>query len=181
LKRLTLVRHAKSSWKDPELTDFDRPLSKRGKRDAPLMGERLAGRDSRPELILSSPAKRARKTAKLMARKLELAADRLILEAEIYEAEPEALLKVIRGLVHYVPFSSMIPPDVDNLLAVGRCIDGDPAALSSVRVMGPCIAMGTAAAHALDLAGSGSVHQIDIAALQDRVRDNLDRTDGHAP
>jgi phosphohistidine phosphatase len=98
LKRLTLVRHAKSSWKDPELTDFDRPLSKRGKRDAPLMGERLAGRDSRPELILSSPAKRARKTAKLMARKLELAADRLILEAEIYEAEPEALLKVIRGL-----------------------------------------------------------------------------------
>jgi phosphohistidine phosphatase len=99
LKRLTLVRHAKSSWKDPELTDFDRPLSKRGKQDAPRMGERLAGRDSRPELILSSPAKRARKTAKLMARKLELAAaDRLILVMEIYEAEPEALLKVIRGL-----------------------------------------------------------------------------------
>ncbi|MEZ5668725.1 MAG: FAD-dependent oxidoreductase [Alphaproteobacteria bacterium] len=83
--------------------------------------------------------------------------------------------------VHYVPFAAMIAPEADNMVAVGRCIDGDPAALSSVRVMGPCIAMGTAAAHALDLAGSGSVHQIDIAALQDRVRDNLERTDGHAP
>ncbi|SDY61538.1 FAD-dependent oxidoreductase [Citreimonas salinaria] len=83
--------------------------------------------------------------------------------------------------VHYVPFSSMISPEADNLVAVGRCIDGDPAALSSVRVMGPCMAQGMAAANALDLAGSGSVHQIDIAALQDRVRDNLDRTDGVAP
>ncbi len=79
--------------------------------------------------------------------------------------------------VHYVPFSAMTPPEVDNLVAVGRCIDGDPAALSSVRVMGPCIAMGAAAAHALDLAGSGSVHQIDIKMLQQRVKDNLERSD----
>jgi 2-polyprenyl-6-methoxyphenol hydroxylase-like FAD-dependent oxidoreductase len=79
--------------------------------------------------------------------------------------------------VHYVPFGSLTPPDVDNLVAVGRCIDGDAAALSSVRVMGPCIAMGAAAAHALDLAGQGSVHDIDITVLQDRLRDNLLRTD----
>ncbi len=72
---------------------------------------------------------------------------------------------------------SLTPPDVDNLVAVGRCIDGDLAALSSVRVMGPCIAMGAAAAHALDLAGTGSVHQIDNAALQERVKDNVIRTD----
>jgi hypothetical protein len=82
---------------------------------------------------------------------------------------------------HYVPFSSMISEGCDNLVAVGRCIDGDPAALSSVRVMGPCMAMGMAAANALDLAGSGSVHQIDIRALQARVADNLERTDGVAP
>ena len=55
--------------------------------------------------------------------------------------------------------------EADNVVAAGRCIDADLAALSSVRVMGPCIAMGAAAAHALDLAGSGSVHQIDTAAL----------------
>jgi flavin-dependent dehydrogenase len=79
--------------------------------------------------------------------------------------------------VHYVPFGSLVPAEADNIVAAGRCIDGDSAALSSVRVMGPCIAMGAAAAHALDLAGSGSVAQIDIAALRRRVRDNLERTD----
>ena len=79
--------------------------------------------------------------------------------------------------VHYVPFGSLVPAEADNIVAAGRCIDGDNAALSSVRVMGPCIAMGAAAAHALDLAGSGSVQQIDIAALRKRVRDNIDRAD----
>ena len=71
----------------------------------------------------------------------------------------------------------MVPDGADNLLAAGRCIDGDPAALSSVRVMGPCIATGAAAAHALDLAGAGSVSQIDVKALQARLHDNLDRRD----
>jgi len=76
--------------------------------------------------------------------------------------------------VHYVPLGSMMPPTVDNLVAAGRCIDGDATALSSVRVMGPCIAMGAAAAHALDLAGSGSVHAIELAALRKRVARNVD-------
>jgi hypothetical protein len=77
--------------------------------------------------------------------------------------------------MHYVPMGSLTSAEADNLVAVGRCIDGDVAALSSVRVMGPCIAMGAAAAHALDLAGSGSVNQIDTAALRKRVADNVDR------
>jgi hypothetical protein len=76
--------------------------------------------------------------------------------------------------VHYVPLRSMTPPDVDNLVAAGRCIDGDATALSSVRVMGPCIAMGAAAAHALDLAGTGSVHHIDPAALRKRIARNVE-------
>jgi hypothetical protein len=79
--------------------------------------------------------------------------------------------------VHYVPFGSLTPAEADNIVAAGRCIDADNAALSSVRVMGPCMAMGAAAAHALDLAGSGSVHQIDIDALKHRLHDNLERTD----
>jgi hypothetical protein len=79
--------------------------------------------------------------------------------------------------VHYVPLGSLIPADGDNVVAAGRCIDADVAALSSVRVMGPCMAMGAAAAHALDLAGSGSVHQIDVTALAKRLSDNLERTD----
>jgi flavin-dependent dehydrogenase len=79
--------------------------------------------------------------------------------------------------VHYVPLGSLLPGEADNIVAAGRCIDGDSAALSSVRVMGPCIAMGAAAAHALDLAGSGSVAQIDVAALRKRLRDNVVRVE----
>jgi flavin-dependent dehydrogenase len=79
--------------------------------------------------------------------------------------------------LHYVPMGSLVSGECDNMVAAGRNIDGDVAALSSVRVMGPCIAMGAAAAHALDLAGSGSVHQIDNAALRARVKDNVERVD----
>lgn len=98
MKRLTLVRHAKSSWKDPELADFDRPLSKRGKQEAPLMGTRLAAMEQQPELLVSSPAKRAKKTARLIAQELQFADERLLFRPEIYEAEPETLLNVVRGL-----------------------------------------------------------------------------------
>ncbi|MHA6769089.1 FAD-dependent oxidoreductase [Sphingobium ummariense] len=76
--------------------------------------------------------------------------------------------------IHTVPLRSLLVAGADNVVAVGRCIDADSAALSSVRVMGPCIAMGAAAAHALDLAGSGSVHQLDLASLKQRVRHNIE-------
>jgi hypothetical protein len=91
-------------------------------------------------------------------------------QGHVWEAFPDDHL-------HTVPFGSLVSPECDNMVAAGRNIDGDVAALSSVRVMGPCIAMGAAAAHALDLAGSGSVHQIDAAALQERVKDNVERVD----
>ncbi|WP_238366484.1 FAD-dependent oxidoreductase [Mesobacterium pallidum] len=77
--------------------------------------------------------------------------------------------------VHYIPLGSLTPEGCDNLVAAGRCIDADSAALSSVRVMGPCMAMGMAAAHALDLAGTGSVHQIDMSEMRRRVADNVER------
>jgi hypothetical protein len=76
--------------------------------------------------------------------------------------------------VHYVPLRSLIPIGAHNLVAAGRCVDGDAAALSSVRVMGPCAAMGYGAAHALDLAGDGSVQEIDLTELRSRVHDNVD-------
>lgn len=81
------------------------------------------------------------------------------------------------GHVYYIPLSCMVPDGADNVVAVGRCVDADTHALSAVRVMGPCIAMGTAAAHALDLAGTSSVASLDMAALQQRLHDNLERTD----
>lgn len=75
--------------------------------------------------------------------------------------------------IHYIPLSSLLSPELDNYAAAGRCIDADTAALSSVRVMGPCAATGTAAAYALALAGSNSVHQIDVAKLQQQLAPNL--------
>jgi len=83
--------------------------------------------------------------------------------------------------LHYVPFRSQVPAEADNLVAAGRCIDADNAALSSVRVMGPCIAMGAAAAHALDLVGQGSLRQIDHAALRARIAPNVDGEHGPRP
>lgn len=79
--------------------------------------------------------------------------------------------------VYYIPLSCMLPSGADNIVTAGRCVDGDVEALSAIRVMGPCIAMGAAAAHALDLAGTSPVHQIDLQAFQARLRDNLDRRD----
>jgi hypothetical protein len=79
--------------------------------------------------------------------------------------------------VYTIPLSCMTPADADNIVAAGRCVDGDSHALSAIRVMGPCIAMGTAAAHTLDVAGAGSVHTLDLAALQKRLYDNLQRRD----
>jgi hypothetical protein len=79
--------------------------------------------------------------------------------------------------VYYIPLSCMTPADADNIVAAGRCVDADSHALSAIRVMGPCIAMGAAAAHALNLAGGGSVHAIDLQRFQQGLSDNLDRRD----
>ena len=67
MKRLYIVRHAKSSWKDASLDDFDRPLNKRGKKAAPEMGKRLKKLKVKPDLLLASPAVRAITTAKAIA------------------------------------------------------------------------------------------------------------------
>ena len=79
--------------------------------------------------------------------------------------------------VYYIPLSCMTPKDADNIVAAGRAVDGDVYALSAIRVMGPCIAMGAAAAHALDLANEGPVHEIDLKKFQQRLTANLDRRD----
>ena len=94
-RRLTLLRHAKSSWSDPACDDIDRPLNARGKRDAPEMGERLRQRGARPSLILTSPAKRARQTARLVARAIGYPIEFLQREDELYLATPETIIAVL--------------------------------------------------------------------------------------
>ncbi len=69
MKKLHLIRHAKSDWSNPILDDFDRPLNKRGKKNAPFMGKILRDKGVNPDLIISSPAYRARETAKKNSKK----------------------------------------------------------------------------------------------------------------
>ncbi len=95
MKRLYLLRHAKSSWKDPELADYDRPLNKRGKRDAPFMGQRLKKQGVRPDIILSSPAKRARRTAKLIAQEIDYPPKQIQWLESLYAAGSESMLQII--------------------------------------------------------------------------------------
>jgi phosphohistidine phosphatase len=96
MKRLTLVRHAKSDWSLPGQNDWDRPLNKRGQRDAPEMARRLRSRRLKPDLILSSPAVRALTTATVMARELKVPAAHVMQDERLYLASPEDLLTVIR-------------------------------------------------------------------------------------
>jgi phosphohistidine phosphatase len=98
MRRLTLVRHAKSDWSLPGQQDWDRALNRRGQRDAPEMARRLAARRLRPDLILSSPAVRALTTATIMARGLKVPASHVGQDERLYLASPRDLMTVIRDL-----------------------------------------------------------------------------------
>lgn len=95
MKTLTIFRHAKSSWNFPELADHDRPLNKRGERDAPIMGYRLKVAGIRPSLIISSPAERTWTTAKIIAKQIAYPLDFLQRETELYHAGVNKLLDII--------------------------------------------------------------------------------------
>ena len=98
VKTLVLVRHAKSSWKDASLPDRDRPLNRRGKRDAPEMGRRLADLVGTPDLIVASPAVRALATARSIAEATGYPVDGIREDKRIYQAGSAEILDVIRGL-----------------------------------------------------------------------------------
>ncbi len=92
MKRLYLLRHAKSSWKELSLSDKKRPLNKRGKHDAPLMAELFAHEGIRPDIILSSDAKRAYDTARIVADRLDVP---LKQQPHLYEADLSALTRIV--------------------------------------------------------------------------------------
>ncbi len=95
MKALYLLRHAKSSWKDTGLQDFDRPLNERGREAAPLVGQFIRKGRLRVDVMLSSPAMRARQTAALVKESARLSAE-LLYDERIYEADAERLLEVVR-------------------------------------------------------------------------------------
>lgn len=97
MKTLLLVRHAKSDWGNPVLEDFDRPLNERGKRDTPAMARRLLDKNINIDAIISSPAKRAAKTAKAFAESYDLKKSRLQFKEELYMAGSAAFTAVIES------------------------------------------------------------------------------------
>jgi len=97
MKTLLILRHAKSDWGDFRLSDHDRPLNKRGKSDAPRMGELIREQGLTPDLILSSTAKRAHQTAQLVAETCGYEAE-VITSREMYQAGPEEYVEGINSL-----------------------------------------------------------------------------------
>jgi phosphohistidine phosphatase len=97
-KYLYLVRHAKSSWKDPSLGDRERPLNGRGRRSAPDMGKRLAAGGHRPDLIISSPAKRAFSTAKKIAGELAMDKSGIITDESMYFSGTGSMVNMLEKL-----------------------------------------------------------------------------------
>lgn len=137
MKTLMILRHAKSSWDDPELSDFDRPLNARGRTAAPFMGRLIAERGYLPEIIISSPAKRAAETAALVRENAGISAATEF-DERIYEASPQALRQVV----------SEAPDTVTSLMIVGH----NPGMEGFVRFLtGELLPMPTAALSLIDL------------------------------
>ncbi|MBI4547222.1 MAG: histidine phosphatase family protein [Ignavibacteriae bacterium] len=97
MKTLLLVRHAKSSWKNPELSDRERPLNNRGKRDAPFMGKLLSERGVKPDLLITSPTNRAMTTARYVAHELQYRISEIVTDESLYGQTMDHILHVIQG------------------------------------------------------------------------------------
>lgn len=110
MKSITLLRHAKSSWHTAGLADRDRPLNKRGQRDAPIMGKRIGAQDIRPSLIISSPAVRAWTTARIIAESINYPREFLQRDERLYGASVDTILDVIADQ----------DPGFNNLMIVGH-------------------------------------------------------------
>lgn len=94
MKKLFLIRHAKSSWNDPDLSDLDRPLNRRGKENAPMMAKRMSLNWSPPEAVFCSPALRTRETAQFMAE--HWCKDReVVVDERLYENSASSALDVL--------------------------------------------------------------------------------------
>jgi phosphohistidine phosphatase len=97
MKRVFLIRHAKSDW-SVDTDDFERPLNERGKRDAPMMANRLSKMKIPIDAFVSSPAKRALRTAKIFAESMEINQDDILLNRELYLAQAATFFEVLEKL-----------------------------------------------------------------------------------
>lgn len=122
MKTLFILRHAKSSWDNPNLNDFDRPLNERGRRSAPLMGRVMAENNFDSDLLVSSPAVRARETAVLVKDAAGLSAA-LMFDKRIYEASSQILVQIISEFDESADSALMVGhnPGLENLIKLLTC------------------------------------------------------------
>ena len=109
MKTLYILRHAKSCWADASLSDFERPLNERGIKTAPFMGKLMAEKNFQPDLILSSPAARAKQTAMMVKKAGRMQAE-ILYDERIYEASPLRLMEIV----------TEIDNSVESVLLVGH-------------------------------------------------------------
>jgi phosphohistidine phosphatase len=134
MKTLYVVRHAKSSWDDPDRSDFDRPLNDRGKRDAPRMGKRLKEKDIHPDLMFTSPAKRALSTCKLISKALDYPKSKIKEEQKLYHASDDDILSSVQALndkhniVMIFGHNPGLTEFVNSLMSEEKNIDNIPTA-----------------------------------------------------
>ncbi len=130
MKTLYLVRHAKSSWDNAQLSDHDRPLNSRGEKDAPRMGNRLKKRKPQPELIISSSAVRAETTATILAEAIGYPTKNVRVDPRLYGADPDDVLGIIAELDDAIPCAMLVghnPTFTAVLNVLGQCdIDNVP-------------------------------------------------------
>lgn len=119
MKTLLILRHAKSSWKFPDLTDHDRPLNSRGKRDAPLIGKKLAKEGLVPDVIIASSAIRAHATAKKVAKASGYRGE-IAVESSLYGEGPTTYLNILRNQLDQYDKVLLVGhnPDVEQLLHI---------------------------------------------------------------
>ncbi len=110
MKTLSILRHAKSSWSDLALPDFERPLAPRGWKAAPLMGRHMRSIGLSPDKVLCSTAVRTRETANLALAEVGARDLPIVYDAAIYEASAPALMERLRRL----------EPEIDHLLMIGH-------------------------------------------------------------
>ena len=108
MKIIYLVRHAKSSWKYPELDDFERPLNKRGRRNAPFTGKILTKLKVAPDLIISSTANRAVMTARIIAGNIDYSLEKIRYMESVYGAGVDVLIHVIKHIENSVNYAMLI-------------------------------------------------------------------------
>ena len=117
MKTLVLIRHSKSDWSDPNLTDIERPLNKRGKRDAPFMAKLLKEKNVYPDLIITSPAKRALQTLEYFLDEFKYSKNKVMVRDEVYSMGATAIRKLLSNLDnnHNTVFLIGHNPDLTSL------------------------------------------------------------------